>query len=273
MPNEYTIAILGCGWLGLPLGAELAKAGYRVKGSTRNEEKMATLSSSGIRPFRISVEEGVRGEAVADFFAADLLVITLPPGRGGADVEARYPRQLQNIMAAAEGVPRILFTSSTGIYGRAAGRVTEQTPPDLSTSRGRALAGAEAAVSGKAGERATILRLAGLVGGDRHPARWLAGRKDLPGGEDPVNLVRRADVLGVILALIRRDQWGAVYNVVADEHPTRRVFYTHAAAQRSLDPPSFLPADGGDGKMVVNDKLKHELGYTLLFPEPMLWGP
>jgi 3-hydroxyisobutyrate dehydrogenase-like beta-hydroxyacid dehydrogenase len=45
------ISILGCGWLGFPLGKYLVEKGHFVKGSTTSESKIALLSKVGIEPF------------------------------------------------------------------------------------------------------------------------------------------------------------------------------------------------------------------------------
>jgi UDP-glucose 6-dehydrogenase len=45
------ISIVGCGWLGLPLGAKLVKNGHRVFGSTTSEEKIEEIKAAGIAPY------------------------------------------------------------------------------------------------------------------------------------------------------------------------------------------------------------------------------
>ena len=50
------IAILGCGWLGLPLATSLLSKGYEVKGSTTSESKLDVLKNAGISPFQIQLE-------------------------------------------------------------------------------------------------------------------------------------------------------------------------------------------------------------------------
>jgi UDP-glucose 6-dehydrogenase len=44
------ISIVGCGWLGLPLGEKLAKSGHQVFGSTTSVEKIATIFNE-VRPY------------------------------------------------------------------------------------------------------------------------------------------------------------------------------------------------------------------------------
>ena len=51
------IAILGCGWLGLPLAKSLLSKGHEIKGSTTSESKLEVLKNAGILPFQIQLEE------------------------------------------------------------------------------------------------------------------------------------------------------------------------------------------------------------------------
>ena len=49
--------IIGCGWLGQPLGVEITKLGFTVFGGTRNFEKIGVLSQEGINGFVIDFNE------------------------------------------------------------------------------------------------------------------------------------------------------------------------------------------------------------------------
>ena len=51
------IAILGCGWLGLPLAKKLIESGYTINGSTTRPEKIKTLRDNGIQPFLIKLSD------------------------------------------------------------------------------------------------------------------------------------------------------------------------------------------------------------------------
>ena len=51
--STKSIAILGCGWLGLPLGKYLVEQGYRVAGSTTRAEKLSTIQAMGMEAFQI----------------------------------------------------------------------------------------------------------------------------------------------------------------------------------------------------------------------------
>lgn len=269
-----TISILGCGWLGLPLGEALAKAGHRVKGSTTTPTKCAAIRAAGITPFVIRVEEEVRGEDLNDFFDTDLLILNIPPGRRNPQVEEYHPRQIRAViqyMTEAE-VPHLIFISSTGVYPDLNRVVTEADSTDATRPSAAALVIAERFIQLQTAFQTTILRLSGLVGGDRKAGRFLAGRQQLPNGDAPVNLVHRADCIAVIQLIVAKQKWGSIYNVCADEHPKKRDFYTTQAYKEQLTPPSFQDNTSDISyKIVSNQKLKQELGYSFIHPDPMMF--
>ena len=271
MSDATTISILGAGWLGEPLGAALVKAGFIVKGATTSPEKLDRLSSQGMRAYLLKVSDRLEGSQVQDFFQTDILFINLPPGRKNPNVEQRFPRQVQLILEAAEkqGVSRYFFVSSTSVYGDVKGVVTEISKTNAGSGSGKALLKAEQYLRDQLGERLTILRLAGLVGGERRPGRWFAGKQDLSGGNLPVNMVHRKDCMAIIKDLIRREQRGQLFNICADEHPVKRDFYTHQAIKDGLEPPTYLKTDESGGKIVSNDLVKNVLHYKFQYPDPM----
>lgn len=257
-----TISVLGCGWLGFPLAKRLVKEGFRVKGSTTSLTKVAALEEAQIQAYVFKVTNSFEG-AVEDFFEADTLVLNIPPGRRNPKVETEHPQQVERVVKAAikGGVQQMVFISSSSVYASNNDIVTEETLPAPMTSSGRALVRAEQLLQQQA-IALTVLRMAGLFGPNRHPARFLAGKKDLKNATAPINLVELDDAVSAILGVIQQEKWGALYNVCADEHPQRRDYYTQKATELGLSPPTFLNEDKLTYKIVSNQKIKAELGLT-----------
>ena len=251
------VSILGCGWLGLPLAASLVEDGHEVRGSTTKPDKLEAIRDAGAQPHLVRLSPEPVGETEG-FFDADLLIVTLPPA---GDDEA-YLQRLASVVAAGrkEGTRRYLFTSSTSVYAERGEIVdeTDTTPP--ATERGKRMREAEALFLTPPID-AVILRLGGLMGPDREPGRFLAGRTGVNGPGQPVNLVHRDDVIAVIRELIRQGVHRGVFNVVADEHPPKRAYYTARAEALGLEPPTFSE-EPSPGKRVSNQKVKDVLGYT-----------
>lgn len=258
-----TISILGCGWLGLPLGKHLADLGFIVKGSTTSLQKMPILESAGILPYHIIAGETLKGE-IGDFFHTDVLFLNIPPGRKNPDVENTYPNQVKTIVkeGLVNGIPNLIFASSTSVYGKQKGLVDEQTLPLPDTASGMAILIGENWLLTLDNLNTTIVRLAGLIGSGRNPARFLSGKTNLPNGAAPVNLIKLEDVILAITTIIRKESWNTVYNICSDDHPTRESYYTQKAIESQLPAPHFLPDHLEEWKVVSNEKIKNELGIS-----------
>lgn len=268
-----TISILGCGWLGLPLGAHLARRGHRVKGSTTTPDKLDRISDAGITPYLLRLDPSAPLDA-GDFFDADALFLNVPPRRRQPEVAAAYPALIERVVEAVAAAPVgfVVFASSTSVYPDVNGPVTEASEGEPDSASGRALLEVEGRLRAAAGFDATIIRFAGLYGYDRLPGRFLAGRTALPGGDAPVNLIHRDDCVALTTAIIERNVRGEVFNACADEHPSRRVLYTQAARRQGFEPPTFGD-EPAPFKIVRNDHLKLRLGYRFLHPDPLQEAP
>ena len=272
----YSVSIVGCGWVGLPVGGVLAQEGHVVRGSTTRNERYDVLASAGIEPFVTTLAPELT-PPTPELFESEVLLCTLPPGRSNAD-DTPYTDQIAALMARAQaqGVQRVIYTSSTGVYPPTDGPVTEDAvdprtprtarPPARDT--GNAVRAAEQIIVTAYPNRSVILRLGGLFGPDRHPGRFIAGRTDVARPEGPVNMVHRDDLVGIIQAAIADSALHGVFNVVAPEHPTRRAFYEAAARDYGGDAPTFAEVPATGGKRVLSNKLINTLGYTFMHPDP-----
>ncbi|MFO8098243.1 MAG: SDR family oxidoreductase [Salinibacter sp.] len=273
-----TISILGCGWLGQPLGARLAARGVTVRGSTTTPEKQEALRRDGIDPVVLRLDPEMSGDPGA-LFASPVLVLNIPPPRGAETVAARHRRQIESVLDAAAdgGVEWILFASSTGVYPNVERTVTEadlppgqpEALPGPRRRTGAALLDVEGLLMNAPDIDTTIVRLGGLYGSDRHPGRFLAGRSNVGRPHAPVNLIHQADAVGIFSTLLAQDVRGEVFNACADEHPTRQSLYTQAAQHLGLEPPTFDLDDATRGKIVSNQRVKDRCGYTFQHPDPL----
>ena len=268
--KKQTVSILGCGWLGLPLGVKLKNIGYQVKGSTTREEKLSLLQDKGIRPYLISLSPDINTDYDPDFFEADTLILNIPPPRKHPDLENYYPHQIRGVLGKSENkrLKNILFVSSTSVYPNLNRRVREDDAGgELSTS-GQTLLQVEQMLQEQQHFQVTILRLCGLYDENRNPGRFLAGRTLKSNGSDCVNLIHRQDCVDIIVKLLERDLWGEVFNACSDEHPSKASFYRLAASKLSLSPPEFTKDAPHSYKIIDSRKLKDRLGYTFSYPDP-----
>ena len=263
------ISILGCGWLGLPLAKRLINEGFVVQGASRNENKIELLKNHGIKSFFINLMPSLSGHQIDQFFDCSLLIITIPPGRRRKDVEHFYPVAITNVVEAAlkNNCTKIIYTSSTGVYGKSKGIVNENSELRPETSSSRAVVTVEKILTRSEQTQTTLFRLAGLVGPNRHPGNWLAGRKNLPNGDAPINLVHQFDVIEAILQSIKLNAWNKVFNVCANQHPTKSNYYQWAAKQLSLDTPRFF-SGGKENKIVDSSVIRQQLGFKFKYDDP-----
>jgi nucleoside-diphosphate-sugar epimerase len=265
-----TISILGCGWLGLPLGKYLVEKGFLVKGSVTSEETFPVLEQYGLVPTKLILSPELQGENTESFFSCDLLIISFPPERR-ADIEEYLPVQLQSLIThiIRNKVPKVLFISSTSVYPDVNREVFEHENLSATKGSGKALKIAENMLLEQSAFVTSVLRFGGLVGYDRLPGRYLASKKDVPNADAPVNLIHRDDCVEIIYQLISQEIWGEVFNACADEHPLRKDYYRQAALQVGLEPPVFSSQGSNTYKIVNSDKLKRSLNYTFKYPDPI----
>ncbi|HKI44810.1 MAG TPA: SDR family oxidoreductase [Balneolales bacterium] len=268
---KQTISILGCGWLGLPLGKTLVDAGYTVKGTTRDSGKLSILREHDIWPWLLALNpQPVYEEPVDIFFDCDTLIINVPPGlRGGKPPE--FPiLQMKGILPwIKRNQPHVIYVSSTSVYPDNGGLVSESYTQDIRDSEAHPILLAERLLQSDDTFSTTIVRFSGLYGYERNPARYFAGRDYVRNGSAPVNLIHLDDCIGIIQRLIEKDIRDEVFNASSDEHPTREEYYTEMVRRSGLKLPTFSEADGGTRhKIVSNQKLKNVLGYRFLYPSP-----
>lgn len=265
------ISILGCGWLGLPLGQKLVQRGFIVKGSTTSEEKLSKIRAADIQPFLLKVTDQLEGKNAAAFFHSDLLILNIPPGRRNPNVVEEHPLQIRAVAEAAQkgGITHLIFVSSTGVFGNTNTVITEADAPCPERNSGKALVKAERLLKEDFDFKLTILRMAGLVGGERKAGRFLAGKKNVKNGNAPVNMVHRDDCIAIIEQIILQEKWNEIFHVCADKHPSKKEFYTSQAEKQGFEAPTFAEEKEISYKIVDNEKVKMSLNYTFLWSNPM----
>jgi nucleoside-diphosphate-sugar epimerase len=258
------ISVMGCGWLGLPLAEVLIQKGFAVHGSTTSKEKITVLKKSKIQPFLVVIENhGIIGP-IEDFLQdSKTLIIDIPPKVRG-DNKNNFIGKIQLLIPYIEksNVENVLFISSTSVYGNLNDNVTEETDLNPDSEGGKQLEIVEKLLNINTHFKTTVLRFGGLIGEDRNPVRFLAGRENLDNPGAPINLIHQEDCIGIILKIIQKNSWGETFNAVTPFHPSRTVYYTQKAIELNLTPPTFNHDNPSAGKTILSDKLKRVLEFT-----------
>lgn len=266
------VAIVGLGWLGMPLAMSLTAAGWQVTGSKTTLDGVNAARNSGIDSYLLELtpELNCESDDLDALLSVDALVITLPASRTASGGES-YVLAVQQLVdsALAYNVPRIIFTSSTSVYGDASGVTKESSVLEPVTIAGKTLQNLESWLHQLPNTSVDILRLSGLVGPGRHPGRFLAGKTDLTNGAQGVNLVHQDDVIEAISLLLQTPKGGHIYNLSAPQHPARNQFYPQVARQLGLQPPTFVADSANNsGKLIDGSKICRELGFKYQYPDP-----
>jgi nucleoside-diphosphate-sugar epimerase len=272
------VLIVGCGYVGLPLGAELVRQGHEVFGLRRHPP--ADFGPTGIIPLAADL---TRPETLAGLPRAFDWVVNCAASAGGGaeDYRQLYLQGNEQLLAWLAGSPpqKFVYTSSTSVYGQTDGSVvTETSPVEPAAATARVLVAAEQRLlaAARTGFPAVVLRVAGIYGPGRGHAfrQFLQGEARVEGdGSRVLNMIHRDDVAGAIEAALQRGRAGNIYNAVDDEPVTQRAFFDWLAAGLKRPPPPPVPADaeswrkrGITNKRVSNGKLRGELEYEFKFP-------
>ena len=251
-----SVLIIGCGWLGKITAHHLLNNSYKVTGTSRSEKGIQSLKKEGISPFKLEITPN----SSPSLPPADVVLIAISPGRGGDRTE-----YVDNISVLANSLSsrnvQVIMCSSTSVYNSHTGTVTENDQePDENSEH--AILAAEGVIRSVIPET-TILRLGGLFGYDRHPVHYLAGKKNIPRGDAPVNLVHADDIASIIQQIIESETFGEIFNVVSPHHPSRSELYVAKAKQLGLAKPEF-DSGGKNEKVIDSSKVSRTFHYSFL---------
>jgi nucleoside-diphosphate-sugar epimerase len=275
------VLIVGCGYVGLPLGAELARRGHEVCGLRRSADGAGELRAAGVTPVVADVTQPESLRALPGPF--DWVVNTVSSSKGGADVyRSVYVEGTRNLIAwlAGSGVRKFIYTSSTSVYAQVDGsEATEDSPAEPQAETGRLLVETENLLLAAARERgfpAVVLRVAGIYGPERGHLfhQFLRDEARISGdGSRLLNMIHRDDVAGAAIAALERGEPGRIYNVADDEPVSQLGFFQWLAEQLHKPLPPFASVEqsanrkrGVTNKRVSNRRLREELGWELRFP-------
>jgi nucleoside-diphosphate-sugar epimerase len=281
--------IVGCGYLGLRVARRWLAVEEPVAAVTRHAARAQEFRAMGILPIIAEVTEPPSLEPLRKLLGpGDTLLYAVGYDRHAAKaMDEVYIQGLQNVLAAVSPeIGRVIYISSTGVYGQVAGEtINEDSVTEPAREGGRVCLAAEQALrESKFGERAVILRLAGIYGPGRVPNRAdLVEQKPLP--FDPasaLNLIHVDDAASIVMAADKSPTTPRTY-VVSDGHPVARGdYYAELAQLWNAPPPVFATPGtvdpnsgttiapsrrGGADKRIDTTRLMSELAPVLSYPD------
>lgn len=271
--------IIGCGYIGRALGVRSLLAGQPVTGLVSSLRSSLQLDKIGISSVVRDLDQPAGPLPLAGH--PQVFYCAPPPPDGVHD--PRISLLLEALITQGH-TPRIVYISTTGVYGDCQGEWVDETRPiQATTDRARRRADAETKLldwSGQGGGEVIILRVAGIYGPGRLPLERLrSGSPMLREAEAPwSNRIHAEDLVSVCLAAMERGQNGQVYNV-SDGTPGNMAEYFNTLADLvGLDRPpavslsearKVLPAGLlsylQESRRIDNRKMLQELGVVLRY--------
>jgi nucleoside-diphosphate-sugar epimerase len=274
------VLIVGCGYVGLPLGMELVRLGHEVYGLRRNASAENELKAAGLQPLFGDVTKPETLAKLPQNF--DWVVNCVAAGGDAEDYQQVYLQGTRNLIEWLEpNLPKkFVYTSSTSVYGQTDGsQVKESSPTEPPVETAKILLETEKLLLTATQEKkfpAVILRVAGIYGPDRGHwfKQFLKNEARIEGdGSRFLNMIHRDDLVGCIIAALKSGRPGEIYNA-ADDEPVSQLHFFQWLAQ-SLDKP-LPPSEpenpdaarkrGVTNKRISNRKLKMELGHQFKYP-------
>jgi nucleoside-diphosphate-sugar epimerase len=252
------IVVIGTGWLGHPLATKLTELGHIVYGSRRSVTEAERVAyRTFIHPSRNPINKEI-------IPLADVVILAFPPGKSTAE---QYANDCLEICRQTGENAHVIFISSTGVYRDKGGICTEEEFDDVVFDPEHALSRAEFELIQLLGKRLTIVRLAGLIGPNRYPARNMSASGKTYTGDEPVNVIHQDDAVNLVVFVVERNITGEIINGCAGEHPHREAYYSWMAGELGIAPPLFEQVGTEEGKIVSSDKSR-AIGFSYSYDNP-----
>jgi len=229
MRNKLSdVVILGSGWLGSKLSSNLQQIGVNTQETCRSR---TLANEKSIHYFNVNNANELNHNINLE---NAYWVICITPRDNYIETLTHAIKLAKNL-----NMKGFLLCSSTGIYPSEPGEYNESSALKLETTRQKLLNQAEQSVLNLQ-TLGKVVRLAGLIGPNRHPGNFVSGKHLKSSGLATVNMVHQKDVINGIICLL--DQWQLseqVYNLISPEHPTKQDFYHNACSTLKEIPPTF----------------------------------
>ena len=255
------LLIAGCGDLGVRLARRLDRERWQVHGLRRNPSYLP----SGIVPVGADLLEPASLQSVRGDWDAIIYQAT-PEARTAEAYEAAYVEGLSNLLAQTHS-PRLIFVSSTAVYGQDDGAwVDEDTETRPSSFSGRILCKAERLAHDHGGH---VVRFSGIYGpGREYLIRSVRSGQARCRATPPqwTNRIHAEDCAAVLTHLLTLSSPAPLY-CASDNRPAPRCeVLDWLAGELGVAPPQRDAAPSGQGKRVANQQLVSS-GFSFQYPD------
>ena len=283
LTRRPTLLVVGCGDVGMRV-LRLLRGRWRLLALTSSPTRCTELREAGAVPLLGNLNDAAslqRFGALADA----VLHLAPPPGQGAQDLRTAH---LLQVLARGGRVKRLVYGSTTGVYGDAGGTQFDETRP-LAPATDRACRRVDAerrlrAFGRDCGVAVTLLRIPGIYAGDRpggHPRERLARGSPVLRTEDDVytNHIHADDLARACVAALHRGGRQRAINVCDDTDLRMGDYFDLAADLCGLPRPPRLSREDAarrlspmqlsfmrESRRLLNRRLKAELKLRLRYP-------
>jgi nucleoside-diphosphate-sugar epimerase len=238
------IGVIGLGWLGKAIASQLKNNGFDVWGTYRTNQPDFQPS------FQLDT----------DLPEATHLVLCFPPSRS-----TNFPNEVEAIVRRFPSELKVILISSTSVYSEE-NEVCEESLSRSAFNLENLNYLAEQRLAELLGENLTVIRMAGLVGGNRFPVVFMSQSGKEYAGKDQVNLIHQVDAVNLIQFVLEKDEFGKTINGCSSEHPSKKEYYSWMAEKLQINAPKF--SDSTSAKKIISNNLSKELGFVYSYSSP-----
>jgi nucleoside-diphosphate-sugar epimerase len=257
---------MGAGYTGMALLSYFNSTTHEIYITTTNIERIEELKPLGKK---VLLLDSTSEESLRDLIQACDGIIVLVAPKNSEKYEETYlnTAKLISSMLTIRKTPfYILYTSSTSVYDGTLESAKEDAILNPPSVTGKILLETEQ-VYLNSRAKCCILRLGGIYGPKRElieRARRLSG-KEMPGtGDECTNNIHLNDIVNSIVFCLDNALTG-IYNLVNDDHPTRKELYNELSKEANIPPPTWKGIGKKGGYKVSNEKIKSK-GFYLKSP-------
>ncbi|MBK7326626.1 MAG: SDR family oxidoreductase [Propionivibrio sp.] len=275
------LLIVGCGDIAFRVLPRLL-GHYRVFALLRDPVQFASWRANGARPIRADLDHASSLQRISGL--ADIVLhFAPPPERGVVDTRTR---RLLAALARGKSLPqRLVYISTSGVYGDCGGaRIDETRPPHPTSARAMRRLDAEHQLrrfGRQNGVRVSILRAPGIYAADRLPTERLQKRVHALRAEDDVftNHIHADDLAMLSCAALRYGRANRCYNATDDSAMKMGEYFDLVADRFGLPrPPRISRSEAqqqmsalqlsfmSESRRIDNQRIKKELRAKLRFP-------
>ena len=278
--GKPSILIIGCGDIGLRVAKQLSRS-HRVFALTSSQNRFQELREVGATPILGNLDQP---ETLWRLSGLAQTVIHLAPPQNQGSRDCRTRNLLRILAQGSHVVSRLIYISTTGVYGDHRGaKVSESTPVNPLSERAQRRVDAERVLRlwGPAhGVAVTILRVPGIYAADRLPIDRLQSQTPalIPEEDAYSNHIHSDDLARLVCAAVYHGKPQRIINTCDGGETKMGDYFDEVADAFGLNRPPRMPGSElqkivspmlwsfmRESRRVTNTRL-HELKTPLRYP-------